>query len=354
MFQFLRSKFGPAVVTIIIGFIAFVFVFFGFYSPGSSGFGGSGGSAAVVNGEPITLRDFSRGYEQRVQFYQSIMKGKADVAMLAKLGLKKQVLDDLVRQKAMLQEARKLGFIVADEEVALRIKQMPYFQKDGKFDKKTYEQVLTANSQSPGRFEEMMRDDMIMARFQEFMRERMKVSDDELRQEFTDNADKRQVDFVLIPPGPDAKKTADEALAKAKTGGLKGFLTSKKLTQRTSESFSASSSFVPGMGEAQELRTDAFKADSPLAQGPRLYENHGAYIVAWNLKTIRTKEGDFPKERENLESSVLARKERHFLEEWSKDVMARAKIVVNDDLLRDGDDDAPSAMAPTAGGPEEL
>ena len=204
MFQFLRSKFGPAVVGVIIGFIAFVFIFFGVFTPKMGGMGGSG-SAATVNGDPISLQEFAQSYEQRIRFYQSMMKGKADANLLRQLGLKKAVLDDLVRQKLLIQEASKMGFAVSDAEVAARIKALPYFQKDGRFDKDTYEKLLKANNQVPSRFEDMVRQDLLAQRVSDFMRNRVRVSDQELMQEFEASGDQRQVDYVLVSLD-DAKK----------------------------------------------------------------------------------------------------------------------------------------------------
>jgi peptidyl-prolyl cis-trans isomerase D len=366
MFNLMRSKFGPAIVTLIIGFIAFVFIFFGVYSPQSGGMS-TGGSAAVVGGEAITFAEFSRSYQQRMQFYEGLMKGKADPAMLARLGLRKAVLDDLVRQKAMTLEARRQGFTVADEEIALRIKEMPYFKKDGKFDKATYEQLLQANGQTPGRFESTLRDDITLQRMNNFLRSRIMVSEAELQREFQDNADQRQVEYVLVSPPPQAKpeearlaaKTlADEVLVKARTGGaaLKAFLKNKKMEARTTEKFSSTVQFVPGVGNVPELKADAFREGSTLAKEPKVYETNGFYVVAWGLKATKADVSEYAKTKDKLLTQVQSRKERGFYEDWSKGVMARTRVSLNEELIKEptGDEDDAPRGAPMNAGPEEI
>ena len=201
MFQFMRSKFGPIAVAIIIGFIAFVFVFFGVYSPRTREMGRSGSYAALVNGDPISAQEFAQSYEQRIQYFEGMMKGKVDPAMVRQFVSKRSVLNDLVQRKALQQEAKKLNFVVSDQELAVKIRQMPYFQKDGRFDKGLYERILQANNFVASRFEDKLRQDLMTERLVDFMRGRVLVSDAEVAQEFQSTADQRQVDFVVLSVG---------------------------------------------------------------------------------------------------------------------------------------------------------
>ncbi|MEW6057731.1 MAG: SurA N-terminal domain-containing protein [Bdellovibrionota bacterium] len=206
MFQTMRKVFGPTAVTIIIGAIALVFVFFGVYAPNSTQSGGA--AAAKVNGDSIPMQEYMREYQQRVEFYQNMMKGKADVNLLRQLGLQQQVIEDLIRRKLLLQEAQRLNLRVSDEELRARIQELPYFKKDGKFSAAHYNQVLQANNYSPASFEETMREDLLRTRLMEFMRGRAKVSTQEIEKEFYATEDRRQVDYVLIDRESLKKKLA--------------------------------------------------------------------------------------------------------------------------------------------------
>lgn len=199
MFETMRKIFGPIAVSVIIGAVALVFVFSGVFNPDGTGGMGAGAMAANVNGDAISLQEFSREYQQRVDFYSNMMKGKADPKLLAQMGLKQQVLEDMIRRKLMLQEARKMGLRVSDEEVREKIAEMPYFKsKDGKFDSARYNQLLTANNYSPATFEDTVRDDQLRGHLVEFLRARTRVSDKEVENEFLASEDKRQVNYVFV------------------------------------------------------------------------------------------------------------------------------------------------------------
>lgn len=199
MFETMRKVFGPIAVSAIVGAIALVFVFYGVFTPKGAGMGGGNSVAATVNGDAIPMSDFMREYNQRMEFYQNMMKGKADPALLKNLGIRQQVLEDLVRRKLMLQEAERMGFTVSDEEVRDKIREMPYFKnKAGQFDAAQYNQVLSANKYSPSVFEETIRQDLLRAHLVDFLRARVRVSETELEQELQATEDRRQVDYLII------------------------------------------------------------------------------------------------------------------------------------------------------------
>jgi parvulin-like peptidyl-prolyl isomerase len=352
MFHIIRHKFGPITVSLIVGFIAFVFVFFGFYTPGEGIMGGSGGGAATVNGEPISMAEFRRAYESRMQFYEGLMKGKVDAAAMAKLGLKKSVLDDLVRQKVLVQEATRQGIVVADKEVAKRIAQMPYFQREGRFDKVLYHDALKANGYSAGRFEDMVREEVALGKVSELVRGAIKVSEQEIKDEFLANANQRQVTYVIVTPPPRdpkaaagkpeqemaaAKKLAEEVAQAVKVGGsaLRNVLSKNKLVQRETDPFSAAQGFISGLGDVKNLKDDAFLQASPLSAGPKIYESYGSYIVAWGLKKFEYSEKDFPAQRDRWYASIRSKKDRQFYDGWVQGLVKRARVKYNDTLLAD-------------------
>ncbi len=416
MFRLIRGKYGSLAVGIVIGAIAFVFIFFGVYSP-RWGNMGPGGYAALVNGEPVTLKEFYQTYEQRIKFFESMMKGQADRRMIESLGLKQVVLDDLVRQKLMLQEAKNLGLMVGDAEVAAKIRELPYFQKEGKFDREVYEKTLQANQLKPGKFEDTIREDLLTQKVSGFLKQRLRVSDKEIEDDFYTNGNQRQVDYVFLSiddarkkiqipdsevhsfvadaknqtelkqyydahalryaaaPATKAKKDsaqspkprpfeevkdtvardvlrekhtaearkANEELAKriesmvqqnSGEASVKSFAKAQGLDVKTSEKFSSGQGMIPGLGNLPELKDDAFKADSALAKGPKLYHYQDHLVVAWNLKTHVAKPEDFAKQKETIAATVTTRKEREFFDGFMSDLQKRAKIKYNDELLK--------------------
>lgn len=202
MLSWIRTKFGPLVVGAIIGLIAFVFVASDLLNPRTSQGMGGGAIAAEVNGEKITLGEFNREYNRRLEFFKNMAGGKVTAEQLKQFRLKEGVLNELVQRKLMSQSAAKWGVEVSDEELKDRIKEIPAFMKEvagvKTFDPLLYKQVLEANKYSPGTFEQMMREDLRLQAWNQFFKGRAKVSDEEVKREFLVNNDKRSLRYVYI------------------------------------------------------------------------------------------------------------------------------------------------------------
>jgi peptidyl-prolyl cis-trans isomerase D len=198
MLETMRNSFGKVFVSLIVGTIALVFIFYGVYSPKFSQ-SASGSVAAKVNGEVITMREFNREYQARIQYYEQMFKGQVpDLSIFKKMGLPRQVIEDMISRKLIVQEAKKFGVIASDEEVRDKIMEMPYFKKDDKFDALTYKNVLQANGQTPAQFENLIRDEILREKVLDLMQNQVKVSEKELETEFLLTEDKRSVDYVLV------------------------------------------------------------------------------------------------------------------------------------------------------------
>ena len=202
MLSWIRSKFGPLVVGAIIGLIAFVFVASDLLNPRATRGMHAGAVAAQVNGEAITLSEFNREYNRRLEFFKNMAGGKVTPEQLKQFRLKEGVLNELVQRKLMSQSAAKWGMEVSDEELKDRIKEIPAFSKDvagvKTFDPLLYKQVLEANHYAPGTFEQMMREDLRLQAWNQFFKGRAKVSDEEVKREFMVNHDKRGLRYVFI------------------------------------------------------------------------------------------------------------------------------------------------------------
>jgi parvulin-like peptidyl-prolyl isomerase len=197
MLLWFREKFGKTVIGAIIGLIALVFVFYGVFSPKSSSRGGA--IAGTVNGDAITLGEFNRAYNRQLEYFKNMMGGaKISDEQLKSFHLREGVFNELVRRKIMVQEAEKQGNIPSDEEVREKIQEIPALQKDGKFDLASYKQVLQANNYSPASFEQMLRDDLSVQRWEDYFKNRVNVSEGEMKNQFLTSQDKRNIKYVLL------------------------------------------------------------------------------------------------------------------------------------------------------------
>jgi hypothetical protein len=197
--QWIREKFGAAIVSTIIGLISLVFIFYGFFSPKSTQGLHDGAVAGTVNGEAISVREFQQSLNQRMEMFRKMAGGKVSEEQLAMFHIPEAVFRELAQRKLLVQEAHRQGLEASDEEVKQAILEIPAFQKDGKFDLISYKQTIEASPYgSTGAFERLVRDDLSAQHWGNYFLRRVQVSDAEARQEYLMSHNKRNVKYVLL------------------------------------------------------------------------------------------------------------------------------------------------------------
>lgn len=158
---------------IIVALITVAFLFFGI-SPSDMG----SRNVAKVGEDAITQEEFNRVYRNLYDTYRELLKDKFDEAMAK--NLRSQALQELVVQRLLVQEAARVGLKVTDEELQSAIMRMPSFVKDGKFDKKVYDRVLTQINMSPSAFEASQRDFLVRQKLEQLIKDGVMITDTEL------------------------------------------------------------------------------------------------------------------------------------------------------------------------------
>lgn len=158
MLQSFRDNLKGVTATIIIGLLIIPFVFFGVESIFVSG--NSADQAALVNGEKITQLEVDRGVEFQKQ---RILSQFADVdpKLLDDARLQGPVLDQLIRQKLIIQAAIDNGMAVTDQTFNEIILKDESFQEDGKFDKALYEYKLARLGYTPLSYREAVKSELL-------------------------------------------------------------------------------------------------------------------------------------------------------------------------------------------------
>lgn len=120
---------------------------------------------AKVNDEEITQAD----YQQRLGNYRQRMRammGEAfDPEMFEEPGFRRQFLDDMIRQRVLLQATKDAGFTVPAHRVAREIASYEAFQSDGDFSTSRYQQILQRIGMTPNQFEQQVREDLLSRQF---------------------------------------------------------------------------------------------------------------------------------------------------------------------------------------------
>jgi len=150
------------------------FLFFGIYPSGAGR-----GAAATVNGEVITAGELNRAYRNMYETYRQIFKDQFDNSMAKRL--RQQALRDLVQARLLVQEAKRIGLRVTDEEIQAAIMRTPSFSNQGKFDKTAYERYLNYVNVKPSVFEETQREYMLQQKIERIIEDGVDVTEEELK-----------------------------------------------------------------------------------------------------------------------------------------------------------------------------
>lgn len=150
MLQELREKAQGWIAWVIVILIALTFILFwgsgDFFSSGQS----SSQTIAIVNGDKITAQDLESRYENVIRQQDSAL------AKLEPEVVKKQLLDNLIEEKTLIQSAEKMGLVVSPHRVDMFIRNSPIFIKDGHFSREAYYRFLNGMGVSDKDFKEML------------------------------------------------------------------------------------------------------------------------------------------------------------------------------------------------------
>ncbi|XGC79682.1 SurA N-terminal domain-containing protein [Bdellovibrio bacteriovorus] len=158
----MKRKLSAKSVTAIVlfGAIILVFVFFGL--PGRMGAGV--GSVARVNNTLISVADFQQEENRIQEYYQNLFGNQMDFSSQRQL-LRQQALENLVRMELVSQAAEKNGILSTDAEVRnFIVKDIPFFQQNGQFQREYYSRYLESTRSTPGSFERKVRKDIANVR----------------------------------------------------------------------------------------------------------------------------------------------------------------------------------------------
>lgn len=149
-----------ATAMILFGAIILVFVFFGL--PGKLGAGV--GSVARVNNSLISIADFQQEENRVQQYYQNLFGSSMDFSSQRQL-LRQQALENLVRNELVSQAAQSEGILATDAEVRdFIVKDIPFFQQNGQFQRDFYARYLEQTRATAGDFENKVRKDIANVR----------------------------------------------------------------------------------------------------------------------------------------------------------------------------------------------
>ena len=190
-----RNRWIKITMTVILALICLSMVITlipGLYS-GSAG-AKSPDSVASVGGQDISVLEVQRQLNQ-------VSHGQSIPPMLKGL-YAKQVLDQMVFQRALELEAQRLGIRVTPEEETERIRQIlpTAFAGDTWLKDRYALEVQQRAGMSVEEFETFLRNQMLLDKFRAIVTDGITVTPAEIEQEFRRRNEKAQIEYSLVKP----------------------------------------------------------------------------------------------------------------------------------------------------------
>jgi peptidyl-prolyl cis-trans isomerase D len=162
--------------------------------------------AAKVNDITIEWREYNDAFQNAIKQYREALGPSFSEKMIEELHLQDKTLDGLIDKILILQEAKRLGLSVSDEELSEAIESIPTFQANGQFDKRTYEWFLRSNRMTPEEFEQSQRQNLLISKVVNLIRlNEGKVSDDEVLDTYL--FENERINLILLKIVPDSLKS---------------------------------------------------------------------------------------------------------------------------------------------------
>ncbi len=196
MLEYIRTSAQSFGVKVAFGVIILVFVFWGVGNFNDRDYSNV---VAVVNGQPILAQEFERAYRSAEEYLLRANPGLTR-EQLIRDHLGRTVLNDLIRQTLVLQEAERAGITVTPVELRHAVGKMRAFQDDkGRFDPEAYTRVLAAQRKSPAQYEKELADELLAGKIYALVTAPAWSDPDEPRRRYDFLRERRSVDYIFVP-----------------------------------------------------------------------------------------------------------------------------------------------------------
>jgi peptidyl-prolyl cis-trans isomerase D len=162
------------------------------------GFGGAGPAddpvVAVIGGEDLTVREVQLNI-------QAALRGRTIPPELVATYVP-QYVNQMIAERALAYQARQLGFVVTETDLAQAIQSMfPQMFQDGKFvGREAYQSFLSQQNMNIAEFESNVRKQMLLTRLRNIVLEGVLVTPAEIEVEYRQKNEQIQLDYVAFMP----------------------------------------------------------------------------------------------------------------------------------------------------------
>jgi peptidyl-prolyl cis-trans isomerase D len=201
----IREKTQGVIATFILLLIVIPFALWGINSYFDAG---PGVHVAKVDGQEINQPAYRAALER--------FRGRIDPAMMDSPAFKQMVLSGLIEQTLLTRDAEDSGYRIGDARLGQLIRDVPLFQREGRFDPSQYDALLRREGLTPREFELRLRAENLTRQVQTGITDSVIVTDAEVYALARLLAQVRVVAVATISPEAYAKtaKVAPEEIEK--------------------------------------------------------------------------------------------------------------------------------------------
>jgi hypothetical protein len=332
MLDFLRKNASSWLSKVILGVIALIFaLYFGFSSGGPP----AGGTAPVakVNGDNIPFGLFNQTVQNRINIYQQM--GSANQNPDLQKIVETQVLQGLIANTLMAQEAHDMGLRITDVELAQSIRNNPSFRPGGVFNEEFYLKQFKpyyerVNGQN---YEFSLREDLLKDRFRQVLDQTNVISEAQVKDSIAARDYQLTITKLEIPFGEgenaltkeEAQKLAEDWITAQKQGNNPEALLKKhdlKTEEVGPKSLQALDAYF-GTKESMPLMLCLVELE-PGAVCPEVFHVR-KYILAVALKDKTLQEAEEP-QQDQMKQQLTRAKEGQILTGITNLLTRQAKI----------------------------
>jgi peptidyl-prolyl cis-trans isomerase D len=150
------------VVQAILGAIVITFAFFGIDAYFRDA--GTGSSVATVGGQGISQIEFGEALRRQQEQVRQMLGNQSDASVLDGPEIRAAVLDRLIRQRLLVEQAAQEGIAIPDADLQKLLLDIPAFREGDRFSLTKYEAFLKARRRTAVQFENELRSDLMAQR----------------------------------------------------------------------------------------------------------------------------------------------------------------------------------------------
>jgi peptidyl-prolyl cis-trans isomerase D len=190
------KKLAPTLWLVIAAFIIAIFAVWG--GAGRLGEARAAGAIVTIGKEKISTDFYIQNLRQRLEALKRQFK-ELNSKLIQQLNIPGQVLEQIIQQTLLFQKARELGIDASPEEIREKIIGYPVFQREGKFvGFDEYKRILDWNQISVSKFEESLKEEIILDKVMKVLTAGITVTPEELWENYKNKNESAKMEFVTV------------------------------------------------------------------------------------------------------------------------------------------------------------